>query len=785
MTNTKRLYVGVGIGTYSDPAFPELPKAVEDVSELGTYLQQHHDYRAEAIPNPSEEETRSALKRHLKTNAMPPGSVLVLLWAGHGEMAPEALHLIATDTEKGAAPDLTPQCLASLVARCGATQALLLLDTCYSGTGVFDVHRVVDQVRREVADEQTWLGVLASTLDFERAKDGVFVERLLRLLREGPTDPILKIRWSAHNEGVRGDDLMDALVKEWKLPGQRPKPAAFGDAWPMFPNPRFDPHAPERIVEHLLLAAEGRAPNEEGVYFMGRTAQLDDLVRWMQHGKPGVFVITGPAGSGKSAIAGRLVSLSNPTQRARLRADGPLESADPGEGSVDAHVHARRLTVDQVVEAIDQQLVCHGVLSPHPGGGARNRGELLGSLERGQRCPLIVVDGLDEAGEEAWAIAKDVVGLLARSACVLIATRWLPSKMQGAPDLIQALAPERIIDLGDPDLAESTQHDVAAYVRKRLAGYDSERMDANKVAEAILHLSDQAQEGAFLLAQVITSQLRTAPIDTSISGWEKALSRSLEEAFIRDLAQIDDSIGVRELLTALAWAYGSGLPDDLWPVVATALSSTDRRFDREAVYAVLGSAGRYIVEDGDGTRAVYRLSHQRLVQQLHPSAKPRELDAYHESATRVARALVARYRDLLVTGFQPVGHLYLWRYTWRHCADGGLQGIAALRELVEINSNAFVPALASALNNLGIFYREVGRRQEAVGPTEEAAATYRTLAEENPAFVPDLAMALNNLGISYREVGREAELDAVWGQVLAGVSTEAREILQALRAADH
>jgi len=90
-----------------------------------------------------------------------------------------------------------------------------------------------------------------------------------------------------------------------------------------------------------------------------------------------------------------------------------------------------------------------------------------------------------------------------------------------------------------------------------------------------------------------------------------------------------------------------------------------------------------------------------------------------------------------------------------------------------------------ALNNLGISYREVGRRQEAVGPTEEAAATYRTLAEENPAFVPDLAMALNNLGIFYREVGREAELDAVWGQVLAGVSTEAREILQALRAADH
>lgn len=740
MTDPIRLYVGVGVGAYSDSTFPELPKAVDDVVRLGNQLQQCHGYRAETISDPTEEAAHSALRCHLATNALPPGSALVFLWAGHGEIVPEALHLIASDTKQGDAPSLTPQTLASRVARCGATQVLLLLDTCFSGAGIFDVHLVVDRVRRECADERVWLGVLASTLDFERARDGVFIARLLRLLQEGPTDPTLQRRWSSHNEGVRGDDLMDALVKQWNIPGQRPKPAAFGDAWPMFPNPRFDPNAPERIVEHLLLAAEGRVPQEEGVYFTGRNDQLNILVQWMHAGKPGVFVITGPAGSGKSAIAGRLVSLSNPTQRARLYAAGPLESVDPGEGSVDAHVHVRRLTVNQVVEAIDQQLVRHRVLSPHLGGGARNRGELLGDLERRERYPLIVLDGLDEAGEEAWSIAQNVVGLLAGSARILISTRRLPSKTQSTPDLIQALAPERIIDLGHPDLAEPTQHDVAAYVRKRLAGYNSERMDANKVAEAILHFSDQAQEGTFLLAQVITSQLRTAPIDTSISGWEKALSHSLEAAFTRDLAQLDDSIGARELLTALAWAYGSGLPDDLWPVVATALSSTNRRFDREAVFTVLGSAGRYIVEDGDGTRAVYRLSHQRLVQQLHPPAKPRELNAYHEPATRVARALVARYRDLLVTGFQPVGHPYLWRYTWRHCADGGSQGIAAFRELVEVNSDA---------------------------------------------FLPDLAMALNNLGNRYSEVGREAELDAVWEQALARVSTEAREVLQALRAANY
>jgi tetratricopeptide (TPR) repeat protein len=477
----------------------------------------------------------------------------------------------------------------------------------------------------------------------------------------------------------------------------------------------------------------------------------------MQAGKPGVFVITGPAGSGKSAIAGRIVSLSNPAQRARLSGAAPLDSPDPGEGAVDAQVHARRLTVDQVVEAIDHQLVLHGLLAPRSGGGTRNRGELLAGLERLDRCPLVVLDGLDEAGEEAWAIAKDVIGLLAGSACLLIATRWLPSKTQGEPDLMQALAPQSMIDLGAPDLAEQTQHDVAAYVRKRLAGHDPDRMDASKVAEAILRFSAQGNEGAFLLAQVTTSQLRAAPIDTSVPGWEGALSRSLEEAFDRDLVRIEDPDGVRELLAALAWTYGSGLPDDLWPVVATALSSTGRPYSRLDVHTVLGSAGRYIVEDGDGTRAVYRLSHQRLVKKLHLPAKPRELDAYHAQAARVARALVDRCRDLLATGLQPSDSPYLWRYTWRHSADGGPQGIAALRELVEIDANAFLPDLARALNNLGSSYREVGRRQDAVAPTEESVRLRRTLAADNPAFLLDLAGALINLGIQYSEVGRRQD----------------------------
>ena len=44
----------------------------------------------------------------------------------------------------------------------------------------------------------------------------------------------------------------------------------------------------------------------------------------------------------------------------------------------------------------------------------------------------------------------------------------------------------------------------------------------------------------------------------------------------------------RELLHALTYAYGSGLPaDDLWPAIATAISPTGTQYTRNDAYALL------------------------------------------------------------------------------------------------------------------------------------------------------------------------------------------------------
>lgn len=468
MTDDRLHFVGIGVRSYECDAFDELPKAVDDVNDLGTLLNER-GYTAETICDPTAEEVRSRLKHELKANALPPESAVVLLWSGHADSVPEALHLIAKDTERGEAPEVTPQYLAGVLSRSGATDILLLLDTCYSGKAVIDAQQVADSVGIERAESRTWFGVVASAQDLERAKDGLFMNRLLSLLRNGPIEPEWRLRWSAHNKGILGDDLLGALFAEWQEGGQAPKANRSGfSRRAIFPNPRFDRDAPEQVVEHLLLSAAGRAPDEEGNYFTGRKDQLDQLVAWIKAETAGVFVITGPAGSGKSAIAGRLVSLSNPGQRARLLGADSLEHADPGEGSVAAHVHVRRLTVDQVVEEIDRQLVQHGLIEPLSGGGPRNRGELLGGIERIDDAPLIVLDGLDEAGPDAWKIVDDVVSLLARSAQVVVTTRPLPPRAEGDPTLLQALSASQTIDLGDESVSESTRRDLVEYIRKRL-----------------------------------------------------------------------------------------------------------------------------------------------------------------------------------------------------------------------------------------------------------------------------------------------------------------------------
>ena len=284
-----------------------------------------------------------------------------------------------------------------------------------------------------------------------------------------------------------------------------------GSAWWMFRNPRYDPGAPERVVEHLLLAARGGAGPGERSWFTGRAAEVDQVVGWVRSGRPGLHVITGSAGTGKTAIAGRVVSLSNPAERDRLLAEGQaLGHADPGERSVAAHVHARGLTADRAADLIAGQLVRAGVLAAQP--DRRNAAELVGQVQRaaeeGAAPPVIVVDGLDEARGQAFAIAEELLLRLAPYATVIVSTREL-RRGETEPSLLDVLtAGTRGAGPGRPGRAGARPRRTCAPTSPGGWPGWTRRMDPDAVAGHLAGETSMTGGSPFLLARLVTDQLR-------------------------------------------------------------------------------------------------------------------------------------------------------------------------------------------------------------------------------------------------------------------------------------
>jgi len=354
--------------------------------------------------------------------------------------------------------------LAELAARTGAAQLLLLIDTCHSGSAAVDVAKVIDAVQAADLDRtHRWMGIVASCQDYERAVDGALTQKLLELLENGPRRPELRVRWSSYQAGLRGDDLIDALVKEWgEDERQLPKAISGGDPWLVLPNPLFNPDAREQVVEHLLWAARGVSPNETGVWFVGRERYLREVVAWVKRGEPGICVVTGKAGCGKTAVAGRLVSLSNAEERQTIMQDQgvPPPELDPGEGTIDAHVQVRGMTLERCAEVLCRAL---GVVSASP---VPNHHDLLSWAAAQETPPVVVVDGLDEAGAEGRRIASDLLMPFGQQALVVVASRDVPG-VDSESSLLEALGPLALrADLDSHP--EDTDRDVYRYVVQRL-----------------------------------------------------------------------------------------------------------------------------------------------------------------------------------------------------------------------------------------------------------------------------------------------------------------------------
>ena len=718
-------FVGVGINRYEN--FDDLTQAVAEVTDVANLLKVQFGFDTKVMRNLTDREAGERVPKSLPPRGLE-GRALIVLWAGHGEVSTTGrLRLITRDAVQCGTPSWTAAWLAEQAVRTGADQVLLVFDTCFSGQARAEAAAVIGVLDQLPQPKPAWVGVLTSAQSCETARDGVFTEVFSRVLREGPRDPVLRGRFNCFNRGVRGDDVMDAVVQEWEPTEQRPRSHCDGVANVILPNPLYDGRASERVAEHMLLAARGCEPDEKGSYFTGRRTQLREIARWIGGTEAGILVVTGPAGSGKSGLVGRIVSLSNPLERRELLL---CESAvdDPGEESVHAHVDARRLDATRVALLIHRQLRNRALVPDEA--EPRNHHYLVAALKSLTAPVTIVIDGVDQADREAWTICAELIKPMGELARVVVATRDVTHHGRSLVASLQGRASLEIIDLGAPELASEAKEDVRQYVLRRLESVSSmpeRRMDPVLVANQVAELAPPSDEGLFLLARMVTAQLRANPLDTGQLNWGATLATSVETVFDGDLRALSgkapNGVGagtaIRELLTALAWGYGEGVTDDVWATIASAMPGpkAKRKYSTADTYWALFTASRYVVAADGGGRAVYRLSHQRFATHLGPRTSTRQRFDRNEKAVRVAMAMRQLLEQLYASREDPSFHPYRPHF-WRHFG-AGRRGIAELRAVAAAHPE-FRPDLVTALRSLAERYRDEGRFRDEADAAREA-----------------------------------------------------------------
>lgn len=744
-----RRCVVVAMGRYDDR--PALPRALDDAQALALLLRERHGYAAEVLADP----TREAVEDSLPPGGLPRAD-LIVYWIGHGQRGADgALELLGRRAGRAL---LSAAELGRWAAQTGAQQVLLMFDTCHAGAGLHDsVEQAMAEINRRAQVNGYWFGVLAASRAAGEARSGALVDAVRRLLEHGPHTP--DARWTPGQPDLRGDDLLSFLVQEWPHDDQQLQPLRFGVALrPMLRNPRWDIGLGAQPVEHLLQAARGGGEVES--WFSGRHAALQAMVGWLRAGQPGLLVLTGPAGCGKSALLGRLASLSLPQERERLLRAAPVDSAhDPGPGSVHAQLALRGLTGDAAAEQLARLLGCDpaqglfGVLAL-----AHQRLELGAPL-------VLLLDGLDESGEHAALVAQELVAALAREALVLVAARRLEfgdAHLAALPGVAS-----QVIDLAQD--AAGTLADVRQYVLRRLDGV-SPRMDAALVAAALSDGRGDDATAPFLLARLVTSQLRDSPLDTTAPHWQAQLVTSAQNALEQDLRRValhrdgqplPDA--ARELMAALAWAHGPGFPaDDLWPALATRLSRHGTRYTREDAYALLGELGRHIVASVSDGQPAYRIAHQVLVDYLR--AAPDEA-----TPLAVAQAVAAAWTDWMAAGNAAQDHGYLWNFAWLHMADAGADGLALLEQLAAHDRATFLLDLALASETVADRTLQSGLIAASLPWHAQAVACRRELGDARR-----LTLALFQLSLALGAAGDHAGSDAA--------AAEATALARALRA---
>ncbi|ORB68793.1 AAA family ATPase [Mycolicibacterium tusciae] len=631
--------------------------------------------------------------------------VLVLYVTGHGVKGGSGNHyLVLPDSVE---KDPLHTCystvdLLAVVLGSGAEHVLIIVDSCCAGALDSQwalLSKDLPKARRELKT----LMVLA-TADFDtKTRVGEFAD-LLRLVYERLQGPA-EIKGSYLTVNELFTEIGSVLTQHPELGEPMsiwPRSVMHPTCTPCLPNPAYVPPidlvdasrqqvsiTQAELDDYWTSRASGRISKEDpGWYFSGRVELMESVVEFLRDGE-GIQIIAGAAGSGKSAILARAVTLSDPQFRRNNPAvlDGISPAVLPPEGCIDAAVLAREMDTEQFcVELLDLL------------GGSRSTSDedafqqLKAHLIARRKRPLIAVDGVDESTHPDRLITG-VLAPLARltddagtpRVQFLLGLRTgesgspISDEDSGLLGLLQRAVQGTVLSVVRTDETPSVTADIGAYLTALLS-VKGPYADTISPDDSVVKLVASNVSPSFLDARLAGDRLRDAAgqQDLSDPAWLATLADGTISLFHADLTDTADTLQhpaehLLAVLQATAFARGRGVPwADIWPTIAEAIFGGHFANINEVIGEVLHSrlAG-YLTQDVEDGRVVHRPNHVRLAEALRDKSFPAH-DDHGQSETsseihaRIARALAGLVDD---TGLAPP-HPYLARHLIDHAHRG-------------------------------------------------------------------------------------------------------------------
>jgi hypothetical protein len=371
---------------------------------------------------------------------------------------------------------------------------------------------------------------------------------------------------------------------------------------------------------HFIPKASGAELGEQAWYFEGREAECEQILGWLARRSAGMLVVTGAAGSGKSALLGHVLVRTRPDLMRVMERSGHLAAATDEQSELrdpfDAVIHLTGATPQDVVGRI---------------AGAAGLGEapsdqsltvqtnwLLARMRQRRHPFTLLADALDEAHLPLVTADRILRALAALpDVRVIVGTRRSTQEGPDLPvpddqDLLAALDASTATVIGVGRDSEA----MTRYVHRRLTGAVRAgmlRLEEKAIADIAAAIG--ALDREFLYARLAVHEVIQTP-SVLADGVEELLASDHRQLFARAVDRLASLAPAnRPLLMALGLAQGHGLPlrDGVWATVATALGDGIAVTDPD-IEALTKAAAPYLMLDREGGQTVYRLAHRTFVE---------------------------------------------------------------------------------------------------------------------------------------------------------------------------